>query len=49
MRDDALVLAGTVPTFHLKQIAQELAAHTRGVAKVENRLQVTNRPSRREN
>ena len=41
MRDGVLIMAGTVPTFHLKQIAQELAAHTRGVAMVENRLEVT--------
>jgi osmotically-inducible protein OsmY len=41
MREGVLVLVGTVPTFHLKQIAQELAAHTRGVWKVENRLLVT--------
>jgi hypothetical protein len=41
MCEGALVLVGTVPTFHLKQIAQELAAHTRGVWKVENRLLVT--------
>ena len=40
MRKGALVLVGTVPTSHLKQIAQELAAHTRGVWKVENRLLV---------
>ena len=39
--EGVLVLVGTVPTFHLKQIAQELAAHTRGVWKVENRLFVT--------
>ena len=34
------VLRGTVPSFHLKQLAQELAIHTPGVHKVENRLHV---------
>lgn len=36
-----LTLAGTVPTFHLKQLAQELAAHTLGVIQVNNDLHVT--------
>jgi osmotically-inducible protein OsmY len=39
-------LTGTVPTFHLKQVAQELAAHTLGVWQVENRVQVTSVPFR---
>jgi osmotically-inducible protein OsmY len=41
-RDGITVLSGTVPTFHLKQIAQALASHTPGVRQIENRLQVTN-------
>lgn len=36
-----LRLSGTVPTFHLKQLAQELAAHTPGVRVVQNDMQVT--------
>ena len=39
MREGALVLVGTVPTSHLKQIAG-IGRHTRGVWKVENRLLV---------
>jgi len=39
-QDDVVSLTGTVPTFHLKQIAQELAVHTVGVRRVENRLLV---------
>lgn len=34
------VLSGTVPTFHLKQLAQALASHTPGVRRIENRLHV---------
>jgi osmotically-inducible protein OsmY len=41
VREDVMVLSGTVPTFHLKQIAQELAVHTPGVRQIENRLHVT--------
>lgn len=37
-----LTLSGIVPTFHLKQLAQELAAHTPGVRQVNNGLHVTN-------
>ncbi len=36
-----MVLSGSVPTFHLKQMAQELASHTPGVRQIENRLHVT--------
>jgi osmotically-inducible protein OsmY len=39
-RDGILTLSGTVPTFHLKQVAQELAAHTLGIRQVENVLRV---------
>ena len=39
-RDGVIVLSGIVPTFHLKQLAQELAAHTQGVGEVQNDLQV---------
>ena len=46
-RDGSLRLSGTVPTFHLKQAAQELAAHTPGVREVQNDLQVTSQRRRR--
>jgi osmotically-inducible protein OsmY len=36
-----LSLRGAVPTFHLKQLAQELALHTPGVHGVNNCLHVT--------
>lgn len=39
-----VVLSGTVPTFYLKQVAQELARHTAGVFRVDNRLQVAGPP-----
>jgi osmotically-inducible protein OsmY len=35
------VLSGTVPTFHLKQVAQALASHTPGVGQIDNRLHVS--------
>ncbi len=38
--EGTLTLSGTVPSFHLKQVAQELAAHTLGVRQVENGLYV---------
>ena len=41
VRDGIAVLSGTVPTFHLKQVAQELSSHTPGVRQIENRLHVT--------
>ncbi len=40
-RDGITVLSGTVPSFHLKQLAQALALHTPGVREIENRLHVT--------
>jgi len=42
VHDGVTVLSGTVPTFHLKQLAQALASHTPGVRQIENRLHVTN-------
>jgi len=44
-QDDVVSLSGMVPSFYLKQIAQELAGHTVGVRRVENRLRVA--PSRK--
>ena len=40
------LLTGVVPTFHLKQLAQSLAAHTPGVCQVVNHLLVTKFPLR---
>lgn len=45
-RGGVIVLSGTVPTYHLKQLAQELACHTPSVQQVENRLRVTSASSR---
>lgn len=39
--EGVMTLSGIVPTFHLKQVAQELAAHTSGVRQVKNDLHVT--------
>jgi osmotically-inducible protein OsmY len=41
VRDGVTVLSGTVPTFHLKQVAQALASHTPGVRQIDNRLHVS--------
>lgn len=38
---DVAVLRGRVPSFHLKQLAQESVLHVDGVARVENELRVT--------
>lgn len=38
--DGTAILLGVVPTFHLKQLAQELAVHTLGVHQVDNQVQV---------
>lgn len=35
-----LTLEGDVPTFYLKQLAQEAAVRVQGVEKVENRIEV---------
>lgn len=40
VHEGVTVLSGTVPTFHLKQVAQALASHTPGVRQIDNRLQV---------
>jgi osmotically-inducible protein OsmY len=45
VEDGLVVLSGQVPTFYLKQIAQELARHVDGVREVANRISVCpNRP-----
>ena len=35
-----LVLRGCLPTYYLKQLAQETVAHLEGVTRVENQIQV---------
>ena len=44
--DNVAVLSGTVPTFYLKQMAQELAARTQGVQEVQNDVHVTGATNR---
>ena len=39
--DGVLTLRGKVPTFYLKQMAQEFALHTPGIRHVENSLHVS--------
>jgi hypothetical protein len=38
--DGVLVLRGCVPTYHLKQVAQEAVAHLEGVRAVDNQIVV---------
>jgi osmotically-inducible protein OsmY len=38
---DALRLRGRLPTYYLKQLAQELAAEVEGVGRVINQIQVS--------
>jgi hypothetical protein len=47
-RDGVLVLRGCVPSYYLKQIAQEVVSHeVKGVSRLENRIQVVQRFPRR--
>ena len=48
-RGGVLVLRGRLPTYYLKQVAQEAVAHLEGVQGVDNRIEVVPRanPSRR--
>ena len=39
-KDGDITLTGTVRTFHVKQIAQEIALHIDGIKHVNNSLQV---------
>src|SRR5262245_24327609 len=39
-RGGVLVLRGCLPTYYLKQVAQEVVAHLEGVEGVENQIQV---------
>jgi hypothetical protein len=38
--DGVLVLRGCLPTYYLKQIAQEVVGHLEGVKRIENQIQV---------
>ncbi len=38
--DGVLVLRGCLPSYYLKQIAQEVVAHLEGVARIDNRIEV---------
>ncbi|MBW3599857.1 MAG: BON domain-containing protein [Planctomycetes bacterium] len=40
VRRDVVVLRGRLPSFYLKQVAQELVGSVRGVAEVENAVHV---------
>lgn len=40
VRDGVAQLEGRLPTFHQKQLAQEIVRHTEGVRRVENRIVV---------
>jgi len=45
---DAVVLSGTVPTFHQRQVAVECAKHVAGVLRVVDRLNVSDLPEERQ-
>ena len=40
-QDGVLVLQGTLPTYYLKQLAQETIVRMEGVERIENQIQVT--------
>ena len=44
VRDDSVVLLGSVPSYHLKQLAQTFARRVAGVGRIVNQLAVS-RPS----
>jgi osmotically-inducible protein OsmY len=39
-RDGVLILSGCLPTYYLKQLAQEAVFRVQGVERVENRIEV---------
>jgi osmotically-inducible protein OsmY len=46
-QDGVLVLRGCLPTYYLKQIAQEVVAHrVKGVGRLDNQIQVVRPASR---
>jgi osmotically-inducible protein OsmY len=40
VQGDAIVLDGSVPTYHLKQLAQAIVRRVDGVRRIDNRLEV---------
>lgn len=38
--DGVLIIAGSVPSYYLKQLAQTAVQHIQGVERVENRVEV---------
>ncbi len=38
--NDTVILTGVVPSFHMKQVAQETARTVDGVRRIDNRLEV---------
>jgi osmotically-inducible protein OsmY len=40
-RDGLLILNGRLPSYYLKQMAQEMAARVKGVQRVDNRIEVS--------
>jgi osmotically-inducible protein OsmY len=45
-RDGVLTLTGCLPTYYLKQVAQEAVTRVDGVERVDNRIDVVSVPSR---
>jgi hypothetical protein len=39
-QDGVVILRGCLPTYYLKQVAQEVVAHQQGVDRVENQIEV---------
>lgn len=47
LREGVMILSGTVPSYHQKQLAQTVVAKTDGVMRVENRLEVRSKKEMR--
>jgi osmotically-inducible protein OsmY len=45
-REGVLTLTGCLPTYYLKQMAQEAVAHLDGVGRIDNRIEVVSPSSR---
>lgn len=43
---DRVILSGSVPSYHMKQLAQVFALRVEGVDRIDNRLEVHERPKR---
>ncbi len=44
--EGVLVLRGCLPSYYLKQVAQEIVAHLPGVGRVDNQIEVVTPPGR---